>query len=207
MVLRAVEDETLDPRTIDRDLMANLAAFDEEDINRLVQKHWGAIRKSPAEIRAQVISIESIAKYGSGRANTGKMVFEETCAKCHVLHGVGRAVGPELTGMDRRSLSALVADIIDPDRSIEPEYAGTLFTIASEIDGSGADEQLVTGFLIRETAQEITVVDSTGTELTVRKEHLRSMEPMTLSIMPEGLLDGMTDQELRDLFKFIQSNP
>ena len=53
---------------------------------------------------------------------------------------------------------------------------------------------------------EITLVDSAGNEMTLPADKVKSMEPMALSIMPEGILTGMSDQDLRDLFNFIQAN-
>ena len=51
----------------------------------------------------------------------------------------------------------------------------------------------------------MTIVDTAGNEVTVLKEHVTDRYPMDISIMPEGLLDSLDDHQLRNLFKFIQS--
>ena len=91
---------------------------------------------------------------------------------------------------------------MDPNKSILPEYAGTIYTIQAD---PSAEERLITGFLVSESGDEMTIVDTAGNEVTVLKEHVTDRYPMDISIMPEGLLDSLDDHQLRNLFKFIQS--
>jgi putative membrane-bound dehydrogenase-like protein len=204
-LLEAVDGGTVAADKIARDLLANLAALNDPEIDALVRKHWGAIRQSPDDALAKVNGVYAIVKNGPGDRKRGITVYEESCGKCHVLHGVGRAVGPELTGIGRGNLWDLATEIVDPNRSILPEYVGTTFTVVGEDLGFGPEKRVINGFLLRETNQAMTIVDTAGNELTVPREEVLSMEPMRLSIMPEGLLDGMPDQKLRDLFAFLQS--
>jgi putative heme-binding domain-containing protein len=80
---------------------------------------------------------------------------------------------------------------------------GTVFTIASE-DEFGGGEATVSGFLIEENPDVLKIVDSSGNELTVPAAKVIARKPMALSIMPEGLLDGMHEDRVRDLFAFLQ---
>lgn len=205
-LLQAVDAGTIPPADVARDLLANLAALNDPAIDELVQKHWGAIRTSPAEKMAQVNAAWATWKNGPGSARNGIKVFEGICGKCHVHLGIGRKVGPDLTGMNRQDLWAFITNVIDPSMSVLPEYTGTTFVILGEDDGLGAEERVVNGFLLRETETETTLVDSAGNEMTVPRDKVKSKEPMKLSVMPEGLLNGMSDQDIRDLFNFIQAD-
>jgi putative membrane-bound dehydrogenase-like protein len=206
MLLDAVDTGKIPPADVARDLLANLAALNDPAIDALVGKHWGAIRTSPAEKMAQVNAAWATWKNGPGNARNGIKVFENICGKCHVHLGIGRKVGPDLTGLNRQDLWAFITNVIDPSMSILPEYTGTTFTILGEDDGLGAEERVVNGFLLRETDAEISLVDSAGNEMTLPLDKVKSKEPMKLSVMPEGLLNGMSDQDIRDLFNFIQAD-
>ncbi|MBI2426041.1 MAG: dehydrogenase [Candidatus Hydrogenedentes bacterium] len=205
-LLQAVDSGAVPAADVDRDLLASLATLNDPAIDALVQKHWGAIRTSPAEKLAQVNAIWATIKNGPGNARPGVAIYEQTCGKCHVHLGVGRKVGPDITGLNRVDLWALVTNIIDPGKSVLPEYTGTVFTIQGEDDGLGAEDRTITGFLLRETGAETTLVDSAGNEMTLPTEKVIGKTPMTLSVMPENLLNSMADQDLRDLFAFIQAD-
>jgi len=202
-LLAAVDAGTVPASDVDRDLLTNLSALKNKDIVALVTKHWGRIRMSHAETLARVNAIGAIVKNGPGDAKKGVAVYGETCGKCHVLYGIGRTVGPELTGIDRRNIWKLVEEVIDPNKSILPEYAGTIYTIQSD---PNQPERFITGFMVNESGNEMTIVDTAGNEVTVLKDHVTETFPMDISIMPEGILQGMDDQTLRDLFQFLQSN-
>lgn len=205
-LLKAVDAGQVPASDVDRVLLMNLAAINDPEIDRLVQKYWGAIRTSPDEKMAQVNAVWATVKNGPGDARRGIPIYAENCGKCHVHHGVGRQVGPEITGLNRQDLWDFVTNVIDPSRSVLPEYTGATFTILGEDDGLGETERVITGFLLRKTDTEMTLVDSAGNEMTVPLEKVKSMEPMALSVMPEGILTGMSDQDLRDLFAFIQAD-
>ncbi len=205
-LLKAVDEGQVPAADVDRVLLINLAALGDPAIDALVLKHWGAIRTSPDEKMGLVNAIHSKIKNGPGYARAGIKIYEESCGKCHVHLGVGRQVGPEMTGLNRKDTWDFVTNVVDPSKSVLPEYTGTIFTILGEDDGLGAAEQTITGFVLRESDTEITLIDSAGTEMTVSRDNVKSMEPMAQSVMPEGLVSHMSDQELRDLFAFIRAD-
>jgi putative membrane-bound dehydrogenase-like protein len=205
-LLTAVDVGDIPAADVDRVLLTNLAAQNDPAIDALVLKHWGAIRSSPDEKMGLVNAISSKIKNGPGYARAGIKIYEENCGKCHVHLGIGRQVGPEMTGLNRKDRWDFVTNVVDPSRSVLPEYTGTTFTILGEDDGLGVSEQTITGFMLRESDAEIMLIDSAGTEMVVPRDKVKSMEPMALSVMPEGLVSDMSDQELRDLFAFIQAD-
>ena len=42
-------------------------------------------------------------------------------------------------------------------------------------------------------------------EITLSRGHVKERVPLGRSLMPEGLLDGLNDQALRDLFAYLRS--
>ena len=206
-LLNVVDAGAIPASDVDRDLLMNLAALQDSTIDSLVHKHWGTIRTSPDEKMAQVNAKWATVKNGPGNAYNGIRVYEESCGKCHIHLGIGRTVGPEITGLNRNDLWDFITNVIDPSRSVLPEYTGVVMTVLDEEDVFGdLSERTLTGFILEESDTQIRFIDSAGNELTVARESIKDIRPMTLSVMPEELLTDLPDQELRDLMNFIQSD-
>jgi putative heme-binding domain-containing protein len=72
----------------------------------------------------------------------------------------------------------------------------------------GADEpQRVTGYIVEENANRVLLKDVAGTQTAVARKEILDRRALTLSIMSEGLLDAFNDQQIRDLFAYLQSHP
>ncbi len=202
-LLDAVEQEALPAAAVAPDLVANLRRLNDPEITARTTAIWGHIRRSPQEMMARMSAVRSVLLHGEGQPDAGRVLFAETCAKCHVLHGDGRAVGPELTGLERDNREYLLQAIIDPSSVVLPEYLGTILTAEAE-DEFGVGEQILTGFVVAEDTHSIRMVDSAGNEQEIAAAKVKSRRPMELSIMPEGLLSGMSDAQVRDLFAYLQ---
>jgi putative heme-binding domain-containing protein len=70
------------------------------------------------------------------------------------------------------------------------------------------DGRVLTGLVVEENGASLTLVDSQQQKTTIGRSEVEEMGAAPLSIMPDGLLDTMKDEEIRDLFRFLQSeNP
>ncbi|HKS37319.1 MAG TPA: hypothetical protein VJW76_09035, partial [Verrucomicrobiae bacterium] len=67
-----------------------------------------------------------------------------------------------------------------------------------------ADERLVTGVVLRENESTVTIQTQTGT-VTLPRQEITSRQTSALSMMPEGLFDALTQQEIVDLVAYLQS--
>lgn len=132
-----------------------------------------------------------------GDANAGRRIFFNpagpSCYRCHMLEGRGRAIGPDLTMIGHSQTSEhMLESILEPGREIAPLY--TMWTIISKAG------QHVDGMLLRRDGQENEVyVDASGTETRMRESTVADRVMRRESLMPGGLVQAMTDQELRDL--------
>ncbi|MBL9175687.1 MAG: c-type cytochrome [Verrucomicrobiales bacterium] len=135
----------------------------------------------------------------SGDATRGKTLFLETCARCHVAGSVGTRVGPDLSGVAHRSSEDLLSNILDPNMAINPGFvACTIETREGEVQ---------TGLLASETRESLTLLQAGGERIVIPRNQLVRVESGGLSLMPEGLEQGRTPQDLRDLIAFLQSEP
>jgi putative heme-binding domain-containing protein len=154
---------------------------------------------TPLEKQGRIFAVSIILSRGTGDAKRGHQFFVKTCANCHKLHGEGNNVGPDLTGAERKNRELLIRNVVDPSSMIREQY---LTHIASTTDG-----RVMTGLLAESTAETITLLDAQNKRATLNRADLDELQESPVSLMPEKLLDELNDQQLRDLFAYIQSDP
>ena len=124
----------------------------------------------------------------------GWKVFDAKCGQCHTIYGRGGQVGPDLTGVGRETLDAILTNVIDPNLVIgKPYYVHVARTKKGTV---------FSGLRIEETPTRVTLRDGTKTEFIDRSD-LDRLVVQNISVMPEGLEKTMTEQEFRDLVAFM----
>jgi putative heme-binding domain-containing protein len=125
----------------------------------------------------------------------GKLLFEQRCHSCHRLGSDGFAVGPDLAGVRNGGREKLLINILDPNREVPPNYFGYV------VDTKEGDS--FTGLILNETASSITIRQSLGMEVVVARALIARMQASRLSLMPEGLEEGLSNQDIADVVEFI----
>ena len=203
LLLESVDRGRIRPSEIPREVLVKIAGLGDEELEKSVRDRWGRVRHSPEERIAEMLAVKSMLNRGEASPGRGKAVFDDLCSTCHILHDEGQSVGPELTGSDRDDRQALMEAIIDPSASVLPDFIAFAFTIKR--DGESAGRQVVTGFVVEGDDKSMTIVDSSGNRLRVAQNTVLSKEAVEDSIMPEGLLHNLEEQQVRDLFAYLQS--
>ncbi|MEN9573592.1 MAG: hypothetical protein RL514_1447 [Verrucomicrobiota bacterium] len=134
-----------------------------------------------------------------GNARRGAEVFtRETvgCAKCHVVNGQGVDFGPALSEIGSKlGKDALLEAILDPSAGISFGYE------AWSVESKDGEEFF--GLLVSETGEELSVKTQGGAVTKLKKATLARRQQSKLSIMPAGLQQTMTPQELADLLEYL----
>jgi putative membrane-bound dehydrogenase-like protein len=197
-LLQAVEDGKVDRATMPADVVRRLTMHRDRRITSLVRKHWGDIEgAATAAMQKQLERLEGVLRTGSGSPYPGKKLFKETCAKCHQLFGQGGQVGPDLTTFKRDDLSNVLLHVVNPSAEIREGYETLLVTTK--------DGRVLTGLLVDKDNRVVVLRGADGQTVTLRQEQIEEMQPQRKSLMPEGLLDPLTDQQVRDLFAYLRS--
>ncbi len=131
----------------------------------------------------------------SGSVERGRKVFETHCAKCHRHGEMGKDIGPNLTGMAVHPKSELLANIIDPSRSVEGNFR--LYTVL-DVDG-----RVTNGMLAGETRTSIELVDAEAKRHLIQREDIDQLLASTKSLMPEGFEKQIPPEQLTDLLEFL----
>jgi putative membrane-bound dehydrogenase-like protein len=130
-----------------------------------------------------------------GDVRRGKALFQQRCRSCHRFGNDGFAVGPDLAGARSGGKEKLLINILDPNREVPPNY------FAYVVETKERDSY--TGLIENETASSVTVRQPLGIEVVVSRSQIAKMQAQRTSLMPEGLEEGLTHQDLADLLDFI----
>lgn len=133
----------------------------------------------------------------SGDLARGRVLAESTCLICHQVNGSGMAIGPDLSGAGAMGIESLLRNILTPNEQLESGYY--------RHDIRLADGTLVSGFLAAETKESITIRRIGADELVIPKNDITTHDISRRSLMPEGLIDGFTEQQVSDLFTYLNS--
>jgi putative heme-binding domain-containing protein len=132
----------------------------------------------------------------------GKQMFQvANCVACHRLNGAGQEFGPDLTKLDPKLKPVdVLKDIIEPSFRINEKY----YTYVFETESG----KVVTGLILEETPEVVKVIEDPVAKtrpLLLKKSEIVGRKKSATSLMPKGLLDKLTRDEILDLVAYIWS--
>ncbi len=128
----------------------------------------------------------------------GRNLFHATsCAKCHRLGGEGGAIGPDLSTAGKKfSLTDLMDAIVLPNKAISDQYGSHQVLTASGT--------VLVGRVVEINNQvHVYTADANAKPVVLNKDDVEEMTPSKVSQMPEGLVDSLSSEELKDLIAYI----
>ncbi|WP_169974154.1 PVC-type heme-binding CxxCH protein [Tautonia rosea] len=190
-------------RTIDQDLVPESTArsillLDDPDLAKTVREVWGDIGvPSSEQFQGELERLERSLASGTGNPYAGKALYIEHCGKCHTLFDEGGDVGPILTSYQRDDLRSMLVAVADPSAEIREGFETYLALL---LDG-----RLVTGFLVAEDDRVVVLRGADGRNEVLLRDEIEEFKGVSQSVMPAGLLDPLSDQQVRDLFAYLRS--
>lgn len=194
--------EAIDAGRIDADELAahqvrQLRSLGDGIDQRRVVALWGDLitmsdqRREQVEHWRQALGGDVLADADLGR---GRVLFQSLCASCHVMYGEGGNLGPDLTGSGRADLDYLLDRIVDPNAVVGEDYRLTTVTLD--------DGRVIGGVVAGEGGGIVTLRTVTG-DMRIERERIVEMETGGASIMPEGLIDALPEDMVRDLIGYL----
>jgi putative heme-binding domain-containing protein len=139
-----------------------------------------------------ILALKGDPKNGETLFNTKDL----KCAQCHKVGDKGTAVGPELTTIGKtRTRAELLESLLEPSRRVEPQYAAYLVKTG--------DGRALTGLLLKRDEKGLVLKDSDNKEHALAADNVESVQPSRVSLMPDGLMAGLTPQEAADLLEYL----
>jgi putative heme-binding domain-containing protein len=196
-LLTEVDKKQIPTRDLSADIVRQLRNLKDEEINQQVQKLWGVARESEADKVAEIAKYKRLIEIEpAGDPSGGRAVFARTCQQCHTLFGEGGKVGPDITGSNRGDLDYILQNAIDPNAVIPNDYrTSTLET---------KDDRVITGIVTKQDENAITIITANETVVVPRGD-MKSLQQGEVSMMPEGLLQALSNAEVRDLVSYLKS--
>ncbi|MEZ6071377.1 MAG: c-type cytochrome [Pirellulales bacterium] len=121
------------------------------------------------------------------------------CAKCHRVDGFGADVGPDISDVRNRSTEALLYDVLDPNLKVEPVFSD--YTVVT------GDGRVLNGLMVDETAEAVVLRQAEGKQIVVARGQIEQIGTSGLSLMPEGIEQDVTVQQMADLLSFLKAHP
>lgn len=190
-----------DGRVPRRDVPAYVARLLRRVVGNGFVEVWGAIDEISADKEAQFARYRQLlsgAALNNADQTRGRQTFNRTCAACHKLYGHGGVIGPDITGANRGNLEYLLGNILTPSAIIQDAYK--MHIVLTE------DGRVYSGIPAEENERILKLrIANRDEPVAIAKSAIESREVASVSMMPEGILKTMSDQEVVDLIAYLQS--
>ncbi len=196
-LVEALESQQLDARQVPAFIVRQIVALGDESLSQRLQACWGTINASDEEKKTQITRLRGLlrgAAYEQADRSRGRALYEANCGKCHKLFGSGGEIGPDITGANRTNIDYWLENIVEPNALIGRDYQVTTFLM---------DDGRVISGLRREENDQAVLVQTATEQIVLIKSSIEEETRSAVSLMPEGQLERMTDQEVRELIRYL----
>jgi len=193
-LLDAIEAENFKPSDVEPARAQQLLAHSDAKIRERAGKLLASVKLGR---RQDVVAAYRPVLDLKGDANRGREHFKKVCAACHRVDNVGYEIGANLIAFKNRGAEAILTNVLDPNREVNPQYVNYALTTD--------DGRTITGMIDSETANSVTLKRAEGVTDTVLRANIEELVATGLSIMPEGLEQQLDKQALADLLAYLMS--
>jgi putative heme-binding domain-containing protein len=185
-----------------------------EDLDAYLENPEAYLASHPLEIKDALLKdrrprtewkfedlASAVEELSHGRSfGNGKQLFQvANCVACHKLNGAGNQFGPDLANLDPKLKRAdIVRELLDPSARINEKFQSSLI----ETDAG----QIITGLVIEETPSTIKVIENPlakSEPRVLKTSEIVARQKSPASIMPKGLLDKLSREEILDLVAYV----
>ena len=173
------------------------AGRNEPDLIAAISPYAKVTPQTPELTPARVAELIDLVEH-NGHPARGEAVYSREdmqCITCHALGGVGGKVGPDMTSLGTSApIDYLIESIYKPNAKIKENY--------HSVNILTTDGLILTGIIVGSDNKELILRDARNKLVRIAKDDLEFQKPGK-SLMPEGLVDRLTEQEQVDLIKFL----
>lgn len=150
-----------------------------------------------AQAAAQHEKLEKFAKLAAspGSVEKGQASFTQLCAVCHSIRGTGGQIGPVLDGAGASGPESLLRAVLTPNAAMEAGYRAYRVELT--------DGELLEGFLVSQDAESLLLRRPSLQDERIPRSKIKRASFTRNSLMPEGLLELLSDEDARDLLTFL----
>ncbi len=199
LLMDAINANKIEPSDLPVEVIRSIRLHDDPNLQEQVSRLYPELQGMnlvEAQKAAQAI-VEKVNKI-SGDPYRGKKLYAENCGRCHRLFEEGGSLGPDLTSYQRDQATALAMNVLAPNLELREGFQ-TYAVLTT-------DGKVLNGFVERETEDSILIRSIDDQVHVIDRDDIESFKPMPNSLMPNGLLDKMEEQQIADLFAYLRSS-
>ncbi len=197
-LLTAVDRGDVPSQLVTLPTVRKMLLHQDPQVAQLVSKHWGSIEGATTEqMTAELARYNKVIGLGSGDPYAGKKLYLRTCGNCHTLFETGGQIGPDLTAFKRSDLRSMLVNVVNPSLEIREGYQNHVI-----VTNHG---RILSGLIVDQDPQVVVVKSADGQRTVIPRDEIDDITATTRSLMPEGLLTPLKEQEVRDLFAYLRS--
>ena len=145
----------------------------------------------------EIARLKKVIARDGGVPKRGEAIFTGRCAACHLMFKKGGHIGPDLTSYQKNDLDTMLQSIVDPSAEIREGFEQVIVRLH--------DGAVHSGFVTDKDEELVSLRTLAGTERSIPRGDIEEMQVVGVSLMPPGLLAGLDDGQVRDLFAFLRS--
>ncbi len=191
-LLDAIEQGAVQAAEIEPARITLLTSHRDPAIKDRATKLFGSLKLAR---RQEVVDAYRPALKLTGDPAKGKLVFGKICAACHRVENVGHEIGPSLTAIKNRGAEAILLNVLDPSREVNPQFVN--YVLVTD------DGRSLTGMIASETATSVTLKRAENQQDTVLRLNIEELRSTGLSIMPEGMEKQIDQQTMADVIAYL----
>ncbi|MBL8815399.1 MAG: c-type cytochrome [Planctomyces sp.] len=196
-LIDAIQAGRIDAAELTAGQVRQLLSLGNSDIKATLDEKWGIVQDTPAartEAIARWQKELTAERMGTADLQNGSLLFRKSCATCHKLYGEGQTIAPDLTGSNRSNLEYVLMNIIDPSSVVPKQFTTSVVVLKSG--------RIITGVIVGKTDQTVSI--QTDKELLmINPDDIEESKNTGKSLMPDGMLDSLTPDQVRDLIAFV----
>jgi putative heme-binding domain-containing protein len=156
------------------------------------------LTRGQTEARAKKFATyRTLANASGGGVDKGRDLFAGLCMTCHAVNGNGGNIGPNLSGAGAMGVEALLRNILTPNAQLESGYY--------RYDAELKNGEIVSGFLAAQESEAVVIRQIGAQDRKIARGELKKLVMTKKSLMPEGLLEGLPPESVRDLFAYLRT--
>jgi putative heme-binding domain-containing protein len=191
-LLEALQQGSLPSETLSSSQRRALLRHSNDAIRTAARELLG---ESPPAPRQEVLQNYLPSLLLTGERKRGEAIYQERCASCHRYAGAGERIGPDLETASGGGKEKLLLSIIDPHREVAPEFV--------VYEAATRDGELHSGLLASDSETHLVLKSAQGNETVLSKAEVLTVRQTARSLMPEGLEEGLSLEEMAALLDFL----
>jgi len=196
LLLDLCESGAFSPRVLTSSAIHSLLSTTKDDgIQQRAKKVVDALPQASEERDQKIASLIKEFSVQSGNVAAGRRVFENRCASCHQIQGIGKIIGPQLDGIGNRGAERLFEDVIDPNRNVDISFRTRSYVLSNG--------KVYSGIFRRQEGPLIVIADNKGEEHSISENEIEEQVISPLSIMPDNWSEIVPVEDLYSLMAFL----